>query len=219
MNPPEIAAEDNPDLGHEAPVIAIGSNTASPAKKLWNDGLWRNNAGLVQLLGLCPLLAVSTTLINAAVLGLATLATLITSNLLVSLLRHRLQAENRIILYVLVIASSVTVVDLAIQATLPSIHNVLGLFIPLIVTNCMIIARAEVFASRNNVTHALIDAMATGCGFLFLLCVMGAFRQWAGANGLLLALLPPGAFFTLGLLVVCKNMVDIKNVSDVKPNS
>jgi len=218
MSPTGTAAGDNPGLDHDAPATTVGSDTASLEKKQWNDGLWRNNAGLVQLLGLCPLLAVSTTLVNAAVLGLATLVTLITSNLLVSLLRHRLQAENRIILYVLVIASSVTVVDLGIQATLPSIHNVLGLFIPLIVTNCMIIARAEVFASRNNVVPALIDALATGCGFLFLLCVMGAFRQWAGANGLLLALLPPGAFFTLGLLVVGKNIVDLKNVSDVEPD-
>ena len=209
MSTPEIVTDDRSDTDY-------GYDTAKASKEIWSEGLWRNNAGLVQLLGLCPLLAVSTTLTNAAVLGLATLFTLVASNVLVSLLRNRLQPENRIILYVLVIASSVTIVDLCIQATLPGIHKVLGLFIPLIVTNCMIIARAEVFASRNKVGPAFIDALATGCGFLVLLCAMGALRQWAGASGLLLALLPPGAFFTLGLFVVCKNLVDTKNVPDVE---
>jgi len=216
MSSTEVTTEEYPHPSSDSSTITSRPDTAVSTKNLWHEGLWRNNAGLVQLLGLCPLLAVSTTLTNAAVLGLATLITLISSNVLVSLLRHRLLPENRIILYVLVIASTVTIVDLGIQATLPSIHQVLGLFIPLIVTNCMIIARAEVFASRNQVIPALMDAIATGCGFLILLCVMGAFRQWAGANGLLIALLPPGAFLTLGLLVVCKNIVDIKNVPELK---
>lgn len=175
---------------------------------IWVDGLWRNNAGTVQLLGLCPLLAVSNSVANAFVLGLATLATLLVSNLLVSLIRDRLQAQNRILLYVLIIATTVTIVDIVLQALMPAMHMTLGLFIPLIVTNCMIVGRAEIFASRNPMSASVIDALATGLGFLILLCLIGGIREFAGVNGLLIALLPPGAFFALALILVAKNLID-----------
>lgn len=178
----------------------------------WMQGLWRNNPGTVQLLGLCPLLAVSTTLENAIVLGLATCATLIVSNTLISFTRHYLSTENRILIYVLVIATAVTAVDLSIQALMPSIHKVLGLFIPLIVTNCMIIGRAEVYASRHPVLPSLQDAVVMGTGFFVLLCIIGFTREIAGQSGLLIALLPPGAFFVLGLILAIKNLIDSKYV-------
>ncbi len=178
------------------------------AKSLWWDGLWRNNAGVVQLLGLCPLLAVSTSVANAFVLGIATLATLLVSNTLVSLIRHRLEPQNRILIYVLIIASAVTVVDIILQALMPAMHNTLGLFIPLIVTNCMIVGRAEVFASRRPVGASVIDAIATGTGFFLLLCLIGSIREFAGSTGLIIALLPPGAFFALALILVVKNLID-----------
>lgn len=195
------------------------------------QGLWENNPGLVQLLGLCPLLAVTNSFVNGLGLGVATLVVVTLSNLLVSLTRSLIRAEIRIPMYVLIIASLVTCIELIFKAWFPSLDRSLGIFIPLIVTNCTIVARAEVFASKNPVGRSLIDGLAMGTGFLGLLCALGAFRELIGAGtlfarmdmllggpplagieltdgGFLLAVLPPGAFFGLALAVAGKNYLD-----------
>ncbi len=197
------------------------------------EGLWRNNPGLVQLLGLCPLLAVTTSVVNALGLGLATLLVLTVSNLTVSLIRRWVRDEIRIPVFVMIIASLVTAVELAMNAWFHELYRVLGIFIPLIVTNCMIIGRAEAFASRHGPALALFDGLMMGAGFALVLLVLGAIRELVGqgtllagahmmfggdadltirvfgdGDGFLLALLPPGAFIALGLLVAGKNLID-----------
>ncbi len=195
------------------------------------DGLWKNNPGLVQLLGLCPLLAVTTSTVNGLGLGIATTAVLALSNLSVSLLRGVVRPEIRIPTYVIIIASLVTAVELAINAWFHELYRVLGIFIPLIVTNCAIIGRAEAFASRNPPFHALADGLMMGTGFTAVLVVLGSARELLGQGtllsgahmmfgggadlaihvsdgGFLLALLPPGAFIGLGLMVALKNVID-----------
>ena len=207
------------------------SETHPPASEILRQGLWSNNAGLVQLLGLCPLLAVSNTLINALGLGLATVGVLVLTNTLVSLLRPLLLREIRIPIFVLVIAASVTIVELAMNAWMHELHRSLGIFLPLIITNCVIIARAESFASRNRVLPSALDGLATGLGFLLVLLCLGAVRELLGqgtllaqahqlfgegardwtlrplgeARGLLIASLPPGAFIVLALLIAGRN--------------
>ena len=194
-------------------------------------GLWEDNPGLVQLLGLCPLLAVTTTFANGLGLGLATLVVLTLSNALVSLTRRFLLREIRIPVYVLIIASLVTCVELVFEAWLPALDRSLGIFIPLIVTNCAIVARAEIFASRNRVIPSIADGVGMGMGFAVLLAAIGLTREVFGqatlftdigmlagsaagggidlpGNGLLLVLLPPGAFFALALAVALKNALD-----------
>lgn len=203
-------------------------------RQIISDGIWQQNTGLVVLLGLCPLLAVSATVVNAIGLGLATTLTLVCSNLAVSLSRRILRPEIRIPAFVLIIASVVTVIQLLMQAWFHDLYRILGIFIPLIVTNCAIIGRAEAFASRNSPLQSAIDGLATGLGFLLALLALGAFREIAGygtllrqANlmfgdwgesmqltlipdhpGFLLALLPPGAFIALGLLIAGRNWLD-----------
>jgi Na+-translocating ferredoxin:NAD+ oxidoreductase subunit E len=204
-------------------------NTARTAPT-WRNGLWDNNPGLVQLLGLCPLLAVSSTAVNGLGLGLATIAVLVISSAAVSLLRSALRPEIRIPAFVLVIATTVTVVDLTLQAWLHDLSRVLGIFVPLIVTNCTILARAEAFASRQPLGAAVNDGLAQGVGFAAVLVVLGAGREIIGHgtlfadldlllgerfadvsirllpfdSGLLIALLPPGAFIGLGLMVAVR---------------
>jgi electron transport complex protein RnfE len=204
------------------------------ANTIFSAGLWRNNPGLVQLLGLCPLLAVTSTLVNGLGLGLATLLTLLVSNALVSACRGWLRPEIRIPVFVLIIASTVTAVELIMNAWFYGLYTVLGIFVPLIVTNCTIVARAELFASRQPLAWAILDGFAMGIGFTLVLVVLGAVREllgqgtlFAGATllfgagaqnwtislssgypGFLLALLPPGAFLALGLLVAAKNRLD-----------
>jgi electron transport complex protein RnfE len=199
-----------------------------------NEGLWRNNTALVQLLGLCPLLAVSGTVINALGLGIATTLVLAGSNVTVSLIRNLVRPELRIPSFVLVIASFVTAVELLMQAFLYDLYLVLGIFIPLIVTNCVIIARAESFASKNNVRRSLLDGLSMGIGFTLVLLLLGGIREILGHGtllaqaelmfgagtewltitliedyrGFLLAILPPGAFLGLGLLIALKNVID-----------
>ncbi len=200
------------------------------------DGLWRNNPGLVQMLGLCPLLAVTGTAINGLGLGLATLFVLAMSNLVVSLIRDALRQEIRIPVFVLVIASLVTTVELTMNAYFHELYRTLGIFIPLIVTNCAIIGRAEAFASRNPPHLALFDGIVMGVGFAAVLVVLGAMREVVGQgtllagaehlfgpaaaawtieatayDGFLLAVLPPGAFIGLALLVAMKNWLDMRN--------
>jgi len=203
--------------------------------KIFREGLWNNNAGLVQLLGLCPLLAVTSTVINGLGLGLATMATLILSNSVVSMIRHVVRPEIRIPVFVLVIAAIVTSIELMMSAWLHGLYTILGIFIPLIVTNCAIIGRAEAFASKNNVKQAALDGFAMGLGFTLLLVVLGGMRELIGMGtlfsqahlmfgeaargmtlhvmgedyrGFLLAILPPGAFFGMGILIVIKNLID-----------
>ena len=204
-------------------------------KKIMIDGLWTNNPGLVQLLGLCPLLAVTNNAVNGFGLGIATLITLIISNASVSFCRHWIKREIRIPFYVMVIATNVTVVDLLMSAYLPDLHNVLGIFIPLIVTNCAIIARAEAFASKQAVLPSIVDGLMMGLGFLLLLVALGSLREIFGSGtlfanasvmlgswaenlnirvfhedytGFLLAILPPGAFIFLGFILAGKNIID-----------
>ena len=206
--------------------------------EILRNGLWRQNTGLVALLGLCPLLAVSNSMVNALGLGLATTFTLVCTNLFVSLLRGLLRPEIRIPVYVLIIASAVTAIELIMQAWLHELYLALGIFIPLIVTNCAIIGRAEAFASRHAPLPSLVDGFATGVGFLLALLLLGALREIAGhgtllANagllfgslgdsltlklipshpGFLLAVLPPGAFIGLGLLVAACNWLQGRRV-------
>ncbi len=172
-------------------------------------GLWDENPGLVQLLGLCPLLAVTTTAANGLGLGIATLLVMTASNALVSMARRWILPEIRIPVYVLIIASLVTCVELLFKAWLPELDRSLGIFVPLIVTNCAIVARAELFASRNGVIDSIVDGIVMGLGFALLLVLLGSFRQLLG-YGWLLALLPPGAFFSLALAVAIKNHFDRK---------
>ena len=172
-------------------------------------GLWYENPGLVQLLGLCPLLAVTTTFVNGLGLGIATLSVMVMSNALVSAVRHWRRPEIRIPIYVLIIASLVTCTELVFKAWFPALDRSLGIFIPLIVTNCAIVARAEVFASRNSIAASIIDGFVMGAGFALLLMAIGAFREVV-AYGWLLAVLPPGAFFSLALAIAAKNAIDGK---------
>lgn len=207
--------------------------------KIVNNGLWSNNVALVQLLGLCPLLAVSGTFINGLGLGLATLLTLVVSNICVSIIRHWVRPEVRIPIFVIIIASTVTTIELAMSAWFHELFLILGIFIPLIVTNCSIIARAESFASKNKVFDSALDGFMMGTGFMLVLVTLGTVREVIGAGtlfanahlmfgegaramlltlgddypGFLLAVLPPGAFIGLGLLIAIKNHIDNRMVS------
>ncbi|AVI67822.1 electron transport complex subunit RsxE [Shewanella sp. WE21] len=206
------------------------------------QGLWKNNPGLVQLLGLCPLLAVTATITNALGLGLATMLVLIGSNILVSLVRDYVPKEIRIPVFVMIIAALVTTVQLLINAYAYGLYLSLGIFLPLIVTNCIIIGRAEAFASRNNAFSAAFDGLMMGLGFTLVLTVLGATREILGQGTLfdgadqllgpwaksltmhlwqvdtpfLLAMLPPGAFIVMGLLIALKNVID-KKVKERQP--
>lgn len=201
------------------------------------EGLWKNNPGLVQLLGLCPLLAVTNNVINGLGLGLATILTLVASNGTISLLRHNIPDEARLPVFVMIIASIVTAIELSMNAWFHELYLILGIFIPLIVTNCAIIGRAEAFAARNPVLPSLLDGLMMGLGFLFVLVLLGGFRELLGSGtllsdahlmfgeaargieitviedyrGFLMALLPPGAFIGLGLIVALKNVIDSRH--------
>ncbi|HHI76748.1 MAG TPA: electron transport complex subunit E [Gammaproteobacteria bacterium] len=203
-------------------------------RKITLDGLWHNNQALVALLGLCPLMAVTNTLVNGLALGLATTAVLLMSNLTVSTIRHWVRAEIRLPVFVLLIASFVTSVELVMHAWFHELYQILGIFVPLIVTNCTIIGRAEAFASHNPVPAAGVDALAIGSGFTAVLSLLGASREligqgtlFSGAHllfgegaraleftlstdypGVLMAILPPGAFIGLGMLIAAKNLID-----------
>ena len=173
----------------------------------FKTGLWYENPGLVQLLGLCPLLAVTSTFVNGLGLGIATLSVMVVSNALVSSTRRWIRREIRIPIYVLIIASLVTCAELVFKAWFPALDRSLGIFIPLIVTNCAIVARAEIFASRNPIGASIIDGLVMGTGFALLLMAIGAFRELI-AMGWLIAVLPPGAFFSLALAIAAKNTID-----------
>ncbi|WP_100655697.1 electron transport complex subunit E [Alteromonas flava] len=211
------------------------SNKAELNNLTW-QGLWKNNPALVQLLGLCPLLAVTASVINGLGLGLATTLVLIGSNVTVSLVRNWVPSEIRIPIFVMVIAAFVTVVELLMNAFTYELYLALGIFIPLIVTNCAIIGRAEAYASKNSVGFAAYDGLAMGVGFTAVLVVLGAIREllgngtllsgaelllgdWASAltitvftteSPFLLAILPPGAFLAMGFIIAFKNALDAR---------
>lgn len=167
---------------------------------VWLDGLWDRNPGLIQLLGLCPLLAVSNTLENAIGLGLATLFVLVLSNASISLIRTLVDDAIRLPVFVLVIAALTTCAELLVQALDYRLYQSLGIFLPLIVTNCLILGRAEALAKRETVVMSTVDGLAQGLGFFLVLVSLGALREWMSGT-LILAALPPGAFIALGLLV------------------
>ncbi|MEX0942207.1 MAG: electron transport complex subunit E [Pseudomonadales bacterium] len=198
-------------------------------RSIASEGIWHNNPALVQLLGLCPLLAVSNTFVNSLGLGLATLAVLTASNFVISLVRGLLDDSTRLPAQIMVIATFVTLADIAMQTWFFEIHQRIGLFIALIVTNCTLLGRAEAFASRQPIRYAIFDGFMMGIGFLVVILIMGSLREIFGqgtlfANlhllagtgatnatirfsdtGFLLMLLPPGAFITLGCLIALKN--------------
>lgn len=208
----------------------------TPPRSIIEYGLWSGNAGLVQLLGLCPLLAVSATAVNALGLGLATVLALTLTGAAVAALRRLTRREIRIPAFVMLIASVVTSIELLMHAFLSELHSVLGLFVPLIVTNCALMGRAETFASRNDIGRAALDGAAMGIGFLLVLLSIGAVREllghgslFAGAGallhlpalevrlddyrGLLIAVLPPGAFLVLALLIAGKQKLDARRTT------
>ena len=169
-------------------------------KTIWLNGLWSQNPGLVQLLGLCPLLAISNTLENAVGLGLATIFVLILSNASISLIRSLVPDAIRLPVFVLIIAALTTCAELLVQALHYPLYQSLGIFLPLIVTNCLILGRAEALARRESVWISTLDGMAQGIGFFLILIVLGSIRELL-SDTLILAALPPGAFISLGLLV------------------
>lgn len=204
------------------------------SREIIRDGLWTNNPALVQVLGLCPLLAVTSTVVNAIGLGLATLLVLMGSNLAVSLIRNFVGESVRLPAFVMIIASFVTCAELLMQAFTYELYQILGIFIPLIVTNCAILGRADAFASKNGPMPALLDGAMMGLGFLAVLVVLGGLRELLGQGTLfvdmnlllgrgaadwvirpfdtypdvLFMVLPPGAFVGLGLLIALKNGID-----------
>lgn len=203
-------------------------------KRIWRDGIWDNNVVFAQLLALCPLLAVTGTATNGLGLGLASLFVMVVANLVVALFRGIITPEVRIPVFILLIAGIVTLVDMMMNAWLHELHKVLGLFIPLIVTNCAILGRAEAFASRQPIRASIIDGFAMGIGFLITLVALGAAREIIGAgtlfsgaslllgdafsfleitlipnyHGFLLMSLPPGGFIMMGFLMAAKRLMD-----------
>jgi electron transport complex protein RnfE len=205
-------------------------------KKAVIDGLWKQNPGVIQLLGLCPTLAVTTTVVNGLSLGLATVIVMIVANASISPIRRFIPDEIRVPIFILVIAASVTVIDLAIHAYAEPLYKALGIFIPLIVTNCIVLARVESFASKNPILPSFYDGLFMGIGLCFVLVLLGGMREFLGKGalfsgldlifgqsykdlsleffsnyeGFLLAVLPPGAFLGLALLIALTNWIDQK---------
>ncbi|MEA2064286.1 MAG: electron transport complex subunit E [Gemmatimonadota bacterium] len=191
------------------------------AWKIFIRGLWEDVPVFRLLLGLCPTLAVTTTLGTGLGMGLATTSVLLGSNLVISMLRKLIPTKIRIPSFIVVIASFVTIIDLVMHGFTPEMHKALGIFIPLIVVNCLILGRAEAFASKNGLWHSLLDGMGMGLGFTIALCLIGAVREVLGAGTLagvalfpeaylpmLLMILPPGGFIAYGLLLAGFNLID-----------
>ncbi|WP_404377649.1 electron transport complex subunit E [Vreelandella aquamarina] len=210
--------------------------------QLAREGLWSNNPALVQLLGLCPLLAVSASVVNALGLALATLLVMVGASTTISLIRHQVPSAVRLPAFVMVIAAFVTCAELLMAAFAYSLYQILGIFIPLIVTNCAILGRADAFASRQPVLPAALDGLMMGLGFGAVLVLMGAIRELVGQGTLfsdmhllfgpvaahwqltvvadyqfLFFILPPGAFFVAGLLIALKNVLDQRRAARAQP--
>ena len=203
-------------------------------REIASNGLWKNNPGLVQLLGLCPLLGVSNSVVNALGMALATAIVLTCSNAAVALIRNQVSDAVRLPIFVMIIAALTTCIELLMQAFTFELYQILGIFIPLITTNCVILGRAEAFAAKNSVAHAAFDGLMMGVGFGLVLLAIGMVRELLGTGilcsnmhllfgpiasnwqltlfsnyqGFLLAILPPGAFLVLGLLIALKNRID-----------
>ncbi|OOS00346.1 electron transport complex subunit RsxE [Haemophilus paracuniculus] len=218
----------------EIQQIDTADSKSTVWKNIFTQGVWSNNGALVQLLGLCPLLAVSNSVTNALGLGLATMVVLICTNFTVSLFRKFIPHDIRIPIYVMIIATVVTAVQLLMNAFAFPVYQSLGIFIPLIVTNCIVIGRAEAFASKNSLAHSVFDGFSMGLGMAFSLVLLGSIREIIGNGtlfdgldqlfgswakglkidllnldfGLLLAILPPGAFIGLGIILAGKNLID-----------
>lgn len=218
------------------------SSALSQWQQLTREGLWSNNPALVQLLGLCPLLAVSTSVVNALGLALATLMVMVAASTTISLIRHQVPSAVRLPAFVMVIAAFVTCAELLMAAYAYPLYQVLGIFIPLIVTNCAILGRADAFASRQPVLPAAIDGFMMGLGFGAVLILLGALRELLGQGTLfsdmallfgsaasswqltiaddyqfLFFVLPPGAFFVAGMLIALKNVLDQRQRSRASP--
>jgi electron transport complex protein RnfE len=189
--------------------------------KNFNKGFFRENAVFVLYLGLCPILGVTTSVINGVGMGLATTFVLLMSNIVVTLVKSFIPDKVRIPSFIVIIASFVTIVELLMQAYLPSLFNELGLFIPLIVVNCLVLGRAEAFASKNTFTSSVVDGLGMGLGFTMALFFLGGVREILGSgsflgfkfipgDGILLFILAPGAFITLGYLIMLMNKINKK---------
>ena len=205
-------------------------------RKITVDGLWKNNPALVQVLGMCQLLAVSSSVVNALALGTATIGVLVLSNIVVSMIRNITPNAIRLPSFIMIIAAFTTCIEFVMNAFTHELYLILGIFIPLIVTNCIVLGRADAFASKNNVRAAAVDGLMMGLGFTSVLVVLGALRELLGTGGLfanmhllfgpvaqnwhlqliegyggfLVAILPPGAFLVLGLLMAGKNIIDAR---------
>ena len=212
--------------------------------EITRNGLWDNNPALVQLLGLCPLLGVSNSVVNSIGLGLATIFVLVASNAFVSIIKNVTPAAIRLPTFVMIIAAAVTCIELLMQAYTYELYEILGIFLPLITTNCLILGRADGFASKNTVSASIYDGLMMGIGFALALCLLGAMRELIGTGALfanmdllfgaaaidwkitfsvhypqfLLAILPPGAFILTGLIIAGKNFIDyqIKQRQDTR---
>lgn len=208
------------------------------------DGLWNNNPALVQLLGLCPMLATTGSVVNAMGLGLATMLVLVGSNVSVSLIRNHVPTAVRLPAFVMIIASFVTVTELVMQAFTYELYQILGIFIPLIVTNCVILGRADAFASKNSLLPSFVDGFMMSLGFMAVLVLLGAMREVMGQGVIfsnmdllfgptaqnwqitlvdgypdfLFAILPPGAFMGMGILIAIKNFIDGEIKKHAKAN-
>lgn len=214
----------------------------SDYKTIVKDGLWDNNGVLSMLLGMCPTMAMTTSATNGLGMGLATAAVMAASSFLVALFRHRISQEVRIPVFVLIVASMVTLVDLAMNAWMHALYQVLGLFIPLIVSNCLPLARLEAFAAKSQALPALADGLFMGLGFTLALTLIGAVREILGSGtlfahaslllgppfkamelrilpanmGVLMMILPPGGFLVTGLLVVVKRLFDLRAGKEIR---
>lgn len=213
----------------------------SKYSEIIENGMWKQNPGVVQLLGLCPTLAVTSTAVNGLSLGIATALVMALSNASVSPVRNFVPDEIRIPVFILIIAALVTIIDLSMNAFVHPLHNVLGIFIPLIVTNCIVLARVEAFAAKNPTTPSALDGFMMGLGLTMVLTLLGAIRELVGKGtafsgidlvfgpqakalvlqvipdypGFLLAILPPGAFIGLGLLIAGRNWVEQRKAAAV----
>ena len=211
--------------------------TREEIKTIADNGIWKQNTSIVQILGLCPLLAVTTNAVNGIMLSLATIIVMAMSGVAIASLRNLIPHEIRIPVFILIVAALVTVVDLLFNANLHELYLVLGIFIPLIVTNCIVLARVEAFAAKNEPGSSTIDGIAMGIGLTLVLAVLGAMREVVGSGtllsgidmiipgaqpftlfgddypGFLVAILPPGAFFALGCLIAGRNWLEARKLA------